>query len=31
MENVGAALVAAHGKHKKSLLPMGGPYIFYII
>jgi hypothetical protein len=31
-ENVGAALVAAHGKHKKSSLLVGGhkggPYIF---
>jgi len=30
--NVGAALVAAHGKHKKSTIPVGGhkggPYIF---
>jgi hypothetical protein len=34
VENVGAALVAAHGKHKKSSLPMGshkgGPYIIFI-
>jgi len=33
VENIGAALVAAHGKHKKSLLSMGGhkggPYIFH--
>ena len=31
MANVGVALVAAHGKHKKSSLPVGGhkggPYI----